>query len=297
MTLEETIKKIEKNNKQITKIKGYATRELEKAISNNNKIVKKIHKLCEEANEFNKNKIMNKIESKKLKLSKKLEKHFSKIPDLEYLDSSLGTLNGGFGGQIEIEFFNGTNIGLKIQGKKMEHILNLEMSNYDLIIKAINETLDLLRPDQELNGTYWGAGFDYDLREVRGINYFLGKDYRFMSPEEFHRANLFKIKLVNHDVRKGFKFDKESQDLALIKTIYLGYEEAENDFWKNICHTLKLEGLVISDEQVTEEFKKYFKQVRTPLDDMSEPVWYSTNEITARTGHGFKKLKIYKKIK
>lgn len=306
------IKEYENNNNRLKEIKDNARIELNSFLKKNHKLVARIESLTDKLKDepLTMNgmcfvykdpaieKLDKKLNKKCRKLLKRVRKYFKKIPGMETegvyhqihgLDSFPYKLVTRFIG--DYESFIGDSITIGAQGDLEQEIVNLEITNYDLIINIINHVLSELNPGKELNGTYWGAGYDWCMSYIKGINYFLGQ----YEESQIAEARIHNIKLVDHDVKKGHAFKEESQNLALIKTINLGYHEARNDFWDNIYHSLEKDGLVISDVAVPEEFNKFFEHVPTMLDKVSKPEWVSGNKVPARTGYPPKKFKVYKK--
>lgn len=187
-----------------------------------------------------------------------------------------------------------------IQGKDTinDLVASLENENLDLIIQSVNEVVGLIKPDEELDGTYWCAGSDIMWSKVKGVK-------RFLSYESFLSSYIDKLGLkekveeVVHDLNsEDFPFAEASQNIALVKTIGLFHgDESKACLWKKISYTLEDKGILVSDEEISENFSKFFKEINCrEFERMETPEWiFGVNIVGA--GYMPYKFKLYQKVR
>lgn len=132
--------------------------------------------------------------------------------------------------------------------KKSKLIEVIEREKLRLVIKGLNLAIKKLEGDRELDGTYWGAGWDYDYAKVRGVIRFLSEDYREDAREYGERLGL---EMISHDLLKGVHaFTQESQNFALQKTFGYTNNPAYMRLWEDMIYTLQHGSLIITTDFV-----------------------------------------------
>jgi len=142
-------------------------------------------------------------------------------------------------------------------------INNAELDNSDLAILGLNSAIDILEGQKTLDGTYWGAGTDYDYARINGVN-------RFQShvQSEAVKAELraMGIERITFDALKDeHPFPESWQTFALQKT-FGHYDKPEYELlWKEIIYAMQPRGLIVTTDPVPSSVASQMKQIEDPL--------------------------------
>jgi len=165
-----------------------------------------------------------------------------------------------------------------------------EKENRNLAVEGLNLAIDLLKGERELDGTYWGAGGDFDYAKINGVKRFQSHKSSEMMEQEIRKRGVIP---VTYDSRADpYPFPKDSQNFALLKTfgdvynveylrikddaarleylrkhgnaekVYIGYRKV----WDAVIYTLESGSLIVSTDEIPDNVIKSIKKIINPLE-------------------------------